>query len=77
MEQKVGTRSLCFSEAPFLLESASVVGTKEGQGPLKDLFDVVGEDDKFGQDSWEKAERTLQKAALTLVIGKANIAMII
>lgn len=73
MEQKVGIGSLCFSEAPFLLESASVVGTKEGQGPLGDLFDVVGGDDKFGQESWEKAESSLQKEALTLAIGKAKI----
>ena len=50
---RIGKRSLFFKEAPFILESASVVGTKEGQGPIGDLFDLVGEDDKFGQESWE------------------------
>jgi stage V sporulation protein AD len=72
MDQKLGTASLCFTEAPFILESASVVGTKEGEGPLGDLFDVVGEDDKFGADNWEGAESSLQKAALTLALGKAK-----
>ena len=57
---RIGKRSLLFKEAPFILESASVVGTKEGQGPMGELFDLVGEDDKFGQDSWEKAESCLQ-----------------
>jgi stage V sporulation protein AD len=72
MDQKLGTGSLCFSEAPFILESASVVGTKEGEGPLGELFDVVGADDKFGADNWESAESSLQKDALTLALGKAK-----
>lgn len=72
MDQKVGTGSLCFTEAPFILESASVVGTKEGEGPLGSCFDVIGEDDKFGADNWEGAESSLQKAALTLALGKAG-----
>ncbi len=72
MDQKVGTGSLCFAEAPFILESASVVGTKEGEGPLGSCFDVIGEDDKFGADNWEGAESSLQKAALTLALGKAD-----
>ena len=72
MDQKVGTGSLCFSETPFILNSASVVGTKEGEGPLGACFDVVGEDDKFGADNWEAAESSLQKAALTLALGKAK-----
>lgn len=72
MDQKVGTGSLCFTEAPFILESASVVGTKEGEGPLGGCFDVIGEDDKFGADNWEGAESSLQKAALTLALGKAG-----
>jgi stage V sporulation protein AD len=74
MDQKLGTGSLCFSEAPFILESASVVGTREGEGPLGGLFDVVGEDDKFGADNWEGAESSMQKDALTLALGKAGVA---
>jgi stage V sporulation protein AD len=72
MDQKLGSASLRFSEAPFLLESASVVGTKEGEGPLGNLFDVIGADDKFGADNWEGAESSLQKDALTLALGKAK-----
>ncbi len=72
MNQQIGSGSLCFSEAPFILSSASVVGTKEGEGPLGGCFDVIGSDDKFGQDTWEAAESSLQKEALTLALGKAR-----
>ena len=34
MNQQIGKGSLCFSEAPFIIGTASVVGTKEGEGPL-------------------------------------------
>lgn len=72
MDQQIGRGSLCFSEAPFILSSASVVGTKEGEGPLGSCFDMVGADDKFGQDTWEAAESSLQKEAVTLALGKAK-----
>ena len=58
MQQKLGKWSLRFTEAPFILESSSVVGTKEADGPLGGLFDIVGKDDRFGQNTWEKAEKS-------------------
>lgn len=72
MMQQVGKQSLQFKEAPYIISSANIVGTKEGQGPLKDYFDVIGGDDNFGQNTWEEAESTLQKEALTMAIGKAK-----
>ena len=72
MNQQIGKGSLCFSEAPFIIGTASVVGTKEGEGPLAEEFDCIGSDDKFGQDTWEAAESSLQQEALTLALGKAD-----
>ena len=69
MDQQVGSGSLCFAKAPFIIGTASVVGTKEGEGPLADAFDCIGPDDKFGQQTWEAAESSLQKEALTLALG--------
>ncbi len=63
--------SLC--EDSFILNSASVVGKKEGEGPLGEYFDVIGNDDKFGCESWEEAESTLQKEAATLALGKSGL----
>ena len=73
MDQKIGAQSLRFTEAPFIVSSASIVGTKEGQGPLADEFDMIGADDKFGQDTWEESESALQKEAVTLALGKADM----
>lgn len=72
MSQK-GTQSIQFDKAPYILGTGSIVGTKEGEGPLGKLFDVVGQDDMFGEDTWEEAESTLQKEAATLAMGKAGI----
>ena len=73
MEIQVGKQSLAFAEAPYIISSASIVGKKEREGPLGNRFDVVGEDDKFGQNTWEEAESTLQKEAFTLAVGKAGL----
>lgn len=68
-----GKQSIKIPVPVYIRSSASVAGTKEGQGPLGDLFDVVGVDDKFGCDTWEEAESTLQKEALQMAIGKAGL----
>lgn len=57
MDVQVGKQSLQFQKAPYILSSASIVGKKEGEGPLGNCFDVVGDDDKFGQNTWEEAEK--------------------
>lgn len=70
--QQIGKQSLQFREAPYIISSANIVGTREGEGPLKECFDVIGGDDMFGQNTWEEAESTLQKEAVTMAIGKAK-----
>ena len=72
--QRLGKQTLCFSTAPALLAWASVVGKKEGQGPLARWFDVVSQDTKFGQETWEKAESQMQKEALQRALQKAFLA---
>ena len=69
----LGKQSLELKNPVFIKASASVVGSKEGQGPLGELFDMVGQDDMFGCDSWEEAESSLQKDAVYLAIGKAGL----
>ena len=68
-----GERSIKVPVPVYIRASASVVGTKEGAGPFGDCFDMVGADDKFGCNTWEEAESTLQKEALTLAIGKSGL----
>ena len=59
--------------APAILAHASVVGRKEHEGPLGRLFDYHDESDRFGTDSWEKAEGEMQRLALNLALKKARL----
>lgn len=68
-----GRQSMKFPAPVFIKESASIVGKKEGEGPLGDLFDMVGDDDMFGCNTWEEAESGLQRDALHLAIQKAGL----
>ncbi|MBR1853590.1 MAG: stage V sporulation protein AD [Lachnospiraceae bacterium] len=73
MSEHLGRASIRFDQPVYITESASVVGKKEGEGPLGLLFDVVGDDDLFGGASWEEAESSLQKQAVGLVLEKAGL----
>ena len=68
-----GEQSIRVPVPVFVRESASVVGTREAQGPLGGLFDVKGQDDLFGARTWEDAESSLQRDALHLAIKKAGL----
>lgn len=63
-----------FSSPPVIRAFASVVGEKEGQGPLREYFDFISPDDRFGESSWEKAESAMLKHCFSLCCDKAGIA---
>ena len=70
--QALGKQSIKFQIPVYLVNSASVVGKKEGEGPLGDSFDVVVKDDKDGFDTWEEAESALQRDAVTTLLQKSG-----
>ena len=69
----IGKASLSFHAPVYFQSAASIVGKKEGEGPLKNCFDMISEDPRFGTDTWENAESTLQKETAVLAIGKAGL----
>ena len=69
----IGKQSIQFDNPPNLINSASIVGSKEGQGPMGTLFDKVSDDDMFGAQTWEEAESSLQKQAIQLLLSKENM----
>lgn len=69
----VGKQSIEFAKPIWIQESASIVGKKEGQGPLGNLFDKISTDDMFGASSWEEAESALQKETVQLCLQKSNM----
>ena len=72
MNQRVGRSSIRLAQSVCVIAGASIVGKKEGEGPLGTLFDMVGEDDLFGCKTWEEAESNLQKDAVYMVMEKAG-----
>ncbi len=72
MHKCLGRASIKLEEGIYIVNSAGIVGPKEGQGPLGGLFDRVGTDDLFGANTWEEAESTLQKEAVYLALKKAK-----
>lgn len=56
-----------------ILGSASVVGKKEHDGPIGDVFDLHDEEDTFGQKTWEKAEAEMQRLAANTALKKCGM----
>lgn len=71
--KKLGQGIFSFEQPPLITSCASIVGKKEGDGPLGDRFDRVYEDTSLGEGSWEKAESRLQREAVELAVEKAGI----
>lgn len=58
---------------PAIVGYASVVGNREHEGPLSSFFDLHDSTEKFGMDTWEKAESEMQRLALNLALAKAGL----
>lgn len=69
---QLGVQSIQYSKPVHIISSASVVGTKEGEGPLKELFDIVAEDDLLGCDNWEESEGGFVKEAVSRALFKSK-----
>ena len=54
--KKIGKQTIKLKNPPRIISTYSIVGPKEGDGPLKDYFHEVLNDDTMGKDSFEKAE---------------------
>lgn len=71
--KKLGRQTVRFTAPPSIAGFGNAVGRKEGEGPLAKYFDYVGQDDSFGEKSWEKAETAMQQKALAFALDKAGI----
>ncbi len=72
-QKKLGKQTVMFQNPPSIMATSSIVGPKEGQGPLKDYFDIIIQDDLWGEESWEKCESKLQQEAVRLALSNAKI----
>lgn len=68
-----GKQSIAFEQPPYISSYASIVGQKEGDGPLGKYFDKIETDPMVGKSNWEEAESELQKQAAQMALEKANL----
>jgi stage V sporulation protein AD len=71
--RKMGKGTWKFQNQVGILGSAAVVGPMEGQGLLKEDYDIIYEDLYIGEDTWEKAERKMLEDAVTIAMQKAKV----
>ncbi len=65
--------TVTLSNPVYIQSTASVGGVKESDGPLRGTFDMLLDDDRFGEDSWEKAESKMQREVLQMALNKAEL----
>ena len=70
---KRGRQSFVLPQLPVIDCWASVAGKKESEGPLASTFDACYPDTKFGQPTWEQAEKYMQQLTLQKLMEKAGI----
>lgn len=71
--KRVGKQTIKLESKPRIISTYSIVGPKEGEGPLKEYFDKVLQDDCNGCDSFEKAESSLMITSIEEVIKKSKV----
>lgn len=70
----VGKRIIRIKRPVTVIAAGSVVGHEEYKGPLGKCFDLHDPcDDRFGMDSWEKAEGEMQRMALSIALKKSAL----
>jgi stage V sporulation protein AD len=72
-EKKVGAQTIKFKNSPYIQATASIVGKKEGEGPLKNYFDIIIKDDMFDEKTWEKAESKMNREAVKNALLNAKL----
>ncbi len=72
-EQSRRGQSFIYGQPVRIASRASIVGPKEGKGPLSSCFDTVLEDDLLGMASWELAEGEMLRRSAVLALEKANL----
>ena len=71
---KLGKQTLHFDTPITIVETASIVGPKESEGPMAGYFDQCLDDEFWGEKTWEKAESKIIKETVNMAVVKSKIA---
>ena len=70
---RAGSQTFVYDRPPLIAAHQSVVGPKEGKGPLAAWFDTILEDDLLGQKSWELAEMEMVRRCVQAALNDARL----
>lgn len=70
--KRIGRKTVKLENEPHIIETSSIVGKKEGEGPLRKYFDYILEDEYWGEKSFEKTETKILKENLNKVMQKSK-----
>ena len=70
--KRLGSQTVKLATPPYILTTATIVGKKEGEGPLAQYFDQILDDEYWGEKSFEKAETKILKETINLALSKCN-----
>ena len=72
-EKKLGKQTVAFKNPPAITSTYSIVGPKEGEGPLAKYFDIILEDEFWGEKTWEKTEAKIVKECIAGCLGNEKV----
>lgn len=71
--ERLGKQTIKLNNPVTILETASIVGPKESEGPMAKYFDQRLDDEFWGEKTWEKAESKIIKETVNTVVAKSGI----
>ena len=71
--KKIGNQTYELTKDISIITGVSLVGGKEGKGPIRKYFDFVEEDDKMGEKTFEKGERKMFLKTISHAIKKSGL----
>ncbi len=72
-KNRAGAQTLVFPSRPAVASFAAIVGDMEGAGNFGEQYDQVLEDDLWGEESWELAERKMFEQAVRTALSKEQL----
>lgn len=71
-DSRIGERSLIFRNMPVVTGAAAIAGVKEGKGQQAEWFDLILQDDYYGEKTFEKAESKMLRNCIVMAAEKAG-----
>ena len=69
----IGKQTWNFEKKPVIISTGVVGGPFEAESPLAEDFDLINNDIRLGEETFEKAEKKLVDQAVDFAISKANL----